>query len=323
MKKLFVAPFCFLSLTSSLSQLMAEVPIAAEKTAATETTPVDFYGSLQVRQYEAHSYDQSKRTKTTSLLSFAPGFGAKLMNDQVDTFFRVRYGKSNQSEALQSVEAFNETFVYLYKNDFFTTGPYAFSSFDPSTGRYESTNLGVDFSANHSMDFSFGGIKLAGFVRPMAQIVTQGTLEKNKIKPTGGEAFSLSDENIEPVERRDMAYLNEMELALGYAPAFIPATTVKLAVFVSQEWNPTYKIQSASTNPTENTDFDSYKKKELSLARLIGSYKITDQTAFDAEIRQYWGGIFDYEIDSSKAAAAGELTSKRLESRLSLTTSFD
>lgn len=301
----------------------AENTLGSQNKAEVSSTSISYYGSLQLRQYEVQYFSDKKRTKTYSLLSVAPGIGAKLMDEKVDTFFRLRYGKANDSEAVQSLEAFNETFLYLYKNDYLTTGPYAYSSFDPSSGQYQGTNLGLDLSGNFSHDASFGGLKMGAFLRPQVVLMSKGELGKNKITPKTKDSFPLTQPAPAPVERQDMAYLNEMELSLGYTPTFVSDTTLKMVVDFSQEWNPTYVVKTPEAAASGDADFDAYKRKELTITRGVLSYKLSKETQLDGEIRQYTGGFFGYEIDSDKASEAGEITSKRTESRVSVTTSFE
>lgn len=316
MKKFLFAPSLFF-LIPSLSPLLAQTAVTGEKTADEASGGVKYYGSVQLRQQEIQLFNGNKREQTVSLMSIAPGLGAQLLNDRVDTFFRIRYGKSNTSEAVQSVEAFNETFVYLYKNDFMNTGPYAFTSFDPSSGQYQGTNIGYDVSGTYTLETSFGGFKLSGYGRPQVKLESQGSLAENKKAPKAAPGQEVAE-----IERRHMAYINEMELAATYSPSFVKDFSLSLIVYTTQEWNPVYKVNEDEGAALDNTDFDGYKRSDLSVPKAVLSYQLTQSTKFDGEVRQYYGGFFGYPIDEGKSLEDGELTAKRMESRLSLTTAF-
>jgi hypothetical protein len=303
------------------SPLFGQSAMTAQKSQEPSPAKMDFYGSLEFKQAEIQYMENGQRMSTVSILSVAPTFGLVFWEKKVDTSFSASYGSSNQADKIQTFEAYNETLVNLYKSENFAFGPYSFTDFSKTSGTWMTTDLGVNLSGDYKVPLSYGGLSLSAFTRPRGQVMSSQALEDNKKAPknnTGVEGFGLDDPEDAKVRQRDFNYLVDNQIALKFVPSIQEKLTLALSVDVLQSWVPQYQANGFDSRGNPDTEFDAYQARMATVTRTSASYQLTEMVKVKGELRSYMGGFYGYALNAATAASNGEITSRSIESRFTV-----
>lgn len=296
---------------------VAQNQLSAQKQEGFKLLVPGLYGKVELRHDTAFKTDNTKGS--TPSASVLPTIGTTLWNKAVDTSFTARYSKGTADPVLKTAEFYNETSWTWLKGEYGSFGPYAFTAFNPSTSQMLYSNIGVNFTFEHTYPVALGDVTLKAYTEPKAALL--GTASEDvKVTPkndTGRENFGLESGADTKVTAQEAPAYNDSGFSVKVAPAALKALTLGAAVDVAQKWTPRYAAKDVVGNELV-TEADGYLYRAATTSKLTASYQIKEGLKLGGEVRHNVGGFFDYTIDPATAEDNKELLSSQFQTRVSL-----
>jgi hypothetical protein len=295
----------------------AQTAVTAKKQEGFKLLIPGLYGKVELRQDTL--YNATPTRESTPSVSVLPSIGTTLWNKAVDTSFTARYVKSTENPVLQTAEFYNETSWAWLKGEYGSIGPYAYTAFDTASSQLIQSNIGLNFTFEHSYPVAMGDVTVKAFTEPKAALLGNANPDKN-VSPrngTGKENFGLEEGADSKVPATQAPVYNDSGFSIKVAPAGLKALTLGAAVDVAQQWKPKYVATDVVGNKLKS-ETDGYEYRVLSTPKLMASYQLKEGLKIGGELRHNVGGFFDYTINPETAGDSGELAQNKFQSRISL-----
>lgn len=304
------------SLFSSFA--LAQAQVAGQKQQGFKLLMPGLYGKVELRHDT--KFKSNEVSGSTPTFSVMPSIGTTLWGKTVDTSFTARYVKATENPTLQTAQFYNETSWSWVKGDFGSVGPYAYTNLDTSNGQVKYSNIGLNFTLEHTYPLAAGDITVNAFTEPKGQLLVSSNPD-TKVTPrndTGRSDLALAAEGEGKVDAKQSIVLNYSGFSVKGAPATLKDLTVGLGVSIYQQWTPRY----VATDVVENkivAESDAYEYRALTISKLTASYKLKEGLSLGGELLQYNGGVYGYSIVPETADANKEFVNVPYQTRVTLT----
>ena len=296
----------------------AQGAVTAQKNQGFKLLIPGLYGKVELRHDTLFKTDQAKDGSTPSV-SVLPSIGTTLWNKAVDTSFTARYSKGTENPVLQTAEFYNETSWAWVKGEYGSIGPYAYTAFDTAKSQMLFSNIGINFTYEHTYPVAFGDLAVKAYTEPKAAILGTASAD-TKVEPknkTGLENFGLEAGADSKISAKQAPAYNDSGLVVKLSPSALKALSVGAAVDVAQKWTPQYAAKGVEGNNLV-TESDGYEYRLLTTSKVMASYQIQEGLKVGGEIRHNIGGFYEYAIDPAVADANNELADNQFQTRITL-----